>query len=79
VSLGRVDACFLLPHAVRIEVHDHAEQQPAPRSLEPLDESGRGLTLIEELALAWGVEPAVVGKTVWFEVPRLDHSAARPS
>lgn len=30
--------------------------------------TGRGLRLLATLAVAWGVEPASTGKTVWFEV-----------
>jgi hypothetical protein len=30
---------------------------------------GAGLTMVDGLALAWGVEPRAGGKTVWAEVP----------
>ena len=33
---------------------------------------GFGLDLVTELSSAWGVEPMEGGKSVWFEVPRLD-------
>jgi hypothetical protein len=32
------------------------------------EESGRGLALVEGVALAWGVEVREEGKAVWFEV-----------
>ncbi|SBT89848.1 hypothetical protein GA0115233_1012102 [Streptomyces sp. DI166] len=32
------------------------------------DESGRGLLLVDAVAVRWGVERGVVGKTVWCEV-----------
>jgi hypothetical protein len=31
------------------------------------DQSGRGLALIDAFTARWGVEPCVVGKTVWAE------------
>ncbi|GAA2320900.1 ATP-binding protein [Streptomyces kunmingensis] len=53
----------------RVEVTD-----PDPRALPVLlhasltDECGRGLTLVGALALRWGVEQGVRGKTVWCEL-----------
>ncbi|MET7483337.1 ATP-binding protein [Streptomyces sp. NPDC005538] len=53
----------------RVEVTD-----PDPRALPVLlhaaddDESGRGLALLDAVALRWGVEQGVSGKTVWCEV-----------
>ncbi|MBA2947112.1 ATP-binding protein [Streptomyces sp. PSKA28] len=32
------------------------------------DEAGRGLALLDAVALRWGVEQEVAGKTVWCEV-----------
>ena len=56
---------------IRIEVTD-----PDPRALPVLcatgdDESGRGLALLDAVALRWGVEQAVVGKAVWCELEEL--------
>jgi hypothetical protein len=34
------------------------------------DESGRGLVLLDAVALRWGVEPEAAGKTVWCELER---------
>lgn len=68
-------AVRLLADSVRIEVVDRAPTtmlRPTAPRVE--DESGRGLMLVETLASAWGVEPLVGGKAVWFEVPRLDRS-----
>jgi two-component sensor histidine kinase len=57
---------------VRIEVADaaSAKQPPtAPPSSHPEDESGRGLLLVDVLAVRWGSVPRrPVGKTVWAEV-----------
>jgi anti-sigma regulatory factor (Ser/Thr protein kinase) len=53
----------------RVEVAD-----PDPRALPVLlratgdDESGRGLALLEAVALRWGVEQGAAGKTVWCEL-----------
>ena len=59
-------------HLVRIEVADAAEGRRPPASAPPLcpeGESGRGLVLVEALAVRWGWEPRrPVGKTVWAEV-----------
>lgn len=55
----------------RVEVSD-----PDPRALPVLrhitadDETGRGLALLDAVALRWGVEPAESGKTVWCELAR---------
>ena len=57
---------------IRVEVTD-----PDPRALPVLlhatgdDESGRGLALLDAVALRWGVEQAVVGKAVWCELEEL--------
>src|SRR4051794_87180 len=54
---------------VRVEVAD-----PDPRALPVLmrvaedDESGRGLVLLDAVALRWGVRPEAVGKAVWCEL-----------
>ncbi|MGW1255741.1 ATP-binding protein [Streptomyces sp. NPDC002513] len=58
---------------VRIEVADadSAKRPPtAPPSSYPDGESGRGLLLVDVLAVRWGSAPRrPVGKTVWAEVP----------
>lgn len=54
--------------ALRVEVTDGSPQMPVPRTAELLEEGGRGLALVESLASDWGVEPAELGKVVWFEV-----------
>lgn len=58
---------------VRVEVADAAAAKrppTAPPSSYPEGESGRGLFLVDVLAVRWGWEPRrPVGKTVWAEVP----------
>lgn len=60
------------PGLVRVEVTDTRTERcpPAPGRLAappPDAETGRGLLLVEALALAWGVTERTVGKTVWAE------------
>ncbi|MGW5118840.1 ATP-binding protein [Streptomyces noursei] len=53
----------------RVEVTD-----PDPRALPVLlraaadDENGRGIALLDAVALRWGVRQGAAGKTVWCEV-----------
>jgi DNA-binding NarL/FixJ family response regulator len=62
----------LMPDAVRIDVVDQSASLPAPREATEEDTSGRGLGLVEALAMAWGVDEHPGGKSVWFELPRPD-------
>lgn len=53
----------------RVEVTDRTgDAVPAPRSPSPDEESGRGLALLEALAVRWGVVRGAGGKTVWCEL-----------
>ncbi|MEU6483509.1 ATP-binding protein [Streptomyces sp. NPDC046887] len=42
---------------------------PTLRSAQPDDEGGRGLALLDAVALRWGVVPEPGRKTVWCELP----------
>jgi anti-sigma regulatory factor (Ser/Thr protein kinase) len=57
---------------LRVRVRDGALRLPRQRRAADDDESGRGLSLVDELSDAWGVEPVVdehgSGKAVWFEL-----------
>jgi anti-sigma regulatory factor (Ser/Thr protein kinase) len=54
---------------VRVAVRDLSPQEPVRRLGRLDDISGRGVVIVEELALAWGVELVRGGgKQVWFEV-----------
>jgi len=55
--------------AVRLEVTDRVMTMPDPQDEDHDREGGRGLHLISALAIAWGVDPRVDGKTVWAELP----------
>ncbi|WP_432117193.1 ATP-binding protein [Streptomyces sp. bgisy032] len=54
----------------RLEVSDpDARARPVPRATVSADEeSGRGLALMDALALRWGVAHGPTGKTVWCEL-----------
>lgn len=54
--------------ALRVEVTDaRGECLPVRRTPDDEAQFGRGLILIGALSARWGVEPCVVGKTVWAE------------
>ncbi|MFE7190565.1 ATP-binding protein [Kitasatospora sp. NPDC057541] len=59
-------------HPVRkrllIEVHDGSIDLPTVRSATPDEESGRGMFLVQRLALNHGVERTDRGKKVWAEL-----------
>lgn len=54
---------------VHVEVIDLTKRQPVAR-FTPYDDlqTGRGLTLLDSVATAWGVEPLERGKSVWFDL-----------
>jgi anti-sigma regulatory factor (Ser/Thr protein kinase) len=57
--------------SVRVEVWDSApDHLPEPKRYDPHAVTGRGLYLVDTLTTAWGVDVAVDGKTVWFELDR---------
>lgn len=53
---------------LRLEVHDGSSIIPAMRQAADDAESGRGLFIIEAIALDWGVETTADGKCVWVEI-----------
>jgi anti-sigma regulatory factor (Ser/Thr protein kinase) len=50
-----------------VEVSDSSDQLPHLR--EPDDEGGRGLHIVDEVALEWGVRRSGPGKTVFVRLP----------
>jgi len=64
----------VLRTGLRVEVHDGSTARPVVRHYEDEAMTGRGLSLVDELAARWGVEQAGDGKYVWFE---LDTDPAR--
>ena len=55
-------------HRLRIEVRDDDPTRPHPVTPDPLTPGGRGMLLVDALAVEWGVNGNVRGKTVWFEI-----------
>jgi hypothetical protein len=53
---------------LRVEVHDGSPVLPVQRNAAASAEGGRGIALVEALAVRWGVEARPTGKTFWFEV-----------
>lgn len=51
---------------LRVELIDGSEVLPQLDDRGPLAENGRGLWLVDALALAWGAVPQPFGKMVWF-------------
>ncbi|GAA1900968.1 hypothetical protein GCM10009736_81540 [Actinomadura bangladeshensis] len=56
------------PGRVRVEVRDRAAQLPRLTVPGPLDESHRGLFIVDRFANSWGADPVTGGKVVWAEV-----------
>jgi anti-sigma regulatory factor (Ser/Thr protein kinase) len=56
---------------IRVQVRDNEARAPVLHSELSYDaENGRGLQLVDVLALSWGWRPVGPGKEVWFELPR---------
>ncbi|WP_327000029.1 SpoIIE family protein phosphatase [Dactylosporangium sp. NBC_01737] len=71
-TVGDVTVHLRLDEHLRVTVHDASNRAPERRT-SPTDDNdnGRGLHIIEGLAIAWGSEPDTSGgKRVWFDLPR---------
>jgi hypothetical protein len=53
---------------VRVEVHDGSSHLPERREAGEYDIGGRGIALIEELAVDWGTMATSRGKRTWFDL-----------
>ena len=62
----------LLADRLRIEVGDSSDTLVRRRAAADDEGSGRGMTMVDGLAQAWGVDARPGGKVVWFELPRPD-------
>ena len=51
---------------VIVRVSDNGREDPTQRDAGPLEESGRGLQIVEAVAQRWGVERRTGSKSVWF-------------
>ncbi len=56
------------PRRLRIEVHDDAPGQPRVLHAEQGAEGGRGMWIVSQLAVRWGVTSRRPGKIVWAEI-----------
>jgi len=54
---------------LHVDVTDGSPHLPRPKQYDVDAATGRGLHLVEFVALAWGSEPTDEGKRVWFELP----------
>ncbi|OLR92771.1 hypothetical protein BJP25_21770 [Actinokineospora bangkokensis] len=63
------------PGTLRVEVDDSNPAEPVvkPKDVDAI--TGRGMFLVDNLALAWGCTPNGTGKTVWAVVPCGDAAA----
>lgn len=66
-STARVAVELVGGTQVRVSVTDDGPGELTTVTPSPDAESGRGLGLVQGLALRWGVLPLEQGKTVWFE------------
>jgi DNA-binding NarL/FixJ family response regulator len=55
---------------VRVEIGDRNPDVPIMRTPQPTDVGGRGMRIVDELSLRWGIQARRTGKSVWFELPR---------
>jgi anti-sigma regulatory factor (Ser/Thr protein kinase) len=54
---------------LRVAVTDRSPDPAVPRAAGPLDESGRGIRLVDVISDRWGVRTrSGEGKDVWFEI-----------
>ncbi|WP_324606233.1 ATP-binding SpoIIE family protein phosphatase [Streptomyces sp. NRRL B-24720] len=60
-------------HTLTCEVHDDSATSPQLRHARTVDEGGRGLFIVAQLAQRWGTRYTAEGKTVWSE-QALPHS-----
>jgi len=54
---------------LRVEVHDDSPVLPAIRLPDEDRPGGRGLRIVDQVALEWGIERRPGGKAVWFHYP----------
>ncbi|MFC7933290.1 ATP-binding protein, partial [Streptomyces cinereoruber] len=59
---------LLRTDVLRCEVGDDSPQLPRQRRVRDMDEYGRGLFIVNQLAQRWGATRLSGGKVVWFEL-----------
>ena len=55
---------------VRVTVDDATSQPPRVLPTDLMRPGGNGMRIVSSLATTWGVQGKLVGKSVWFTVPR---------
>jgi anti-sigma regulatory factor (Ser/Thr protein kinase) len=63
-------AVLTTPERVRVEVHDPRRKRPHLRNESNERARGRGLHIVDALAVRWDVDDRPFGKAVWAEVAR---------
>lgn len=63
-----------LPGELRVDMADGSPTHPRVKAMNLEDVRGRGMMILEALAVRWGVDPLPngQGKTVWFVLRTLD-------
>jgi GAF domain-containing protein/PAS domain-containing protein len=69
-TVGDIEVELRLTDRLHVAVHDGSDRLARPQPITEDSLSGRGLHIVERLAVAWGVHPRPAGgKTVWLELP----------
>ncbi len=55
--------------SVVVRVHDASPALPRMKRVTPSATSGRGLAIVDAIALEWGTRPTATGKQVWARIP----------
>lgn len=58
----------LSPSSLRVDLRDDAPGWPVEVTATPMDDHGRGLTIVSALASRWGVRRLAAAKEVWAEL-----------
>ena len=69
----------LLTDRVHVEVSDGDPTLPEVKAAGIAATSGRGMAMVDALAMAWGAVPVEGGKIVWFDVARTPARDPHPS
>lgn len=67
-SIVRITVTRTARYRVRVAITDKSRDLPKLQIGDPMDETGRGLRLVDALSSNWGVIPMNWGKSVWAEV-----------
>ena len=61
-----------VPDGIRVSVTDGNANPPVVKNYGPSSPTGRGLRIVESMADRWGFDEVGSGKTVWFELARVE-------